>query len=121
MFWMDCFSLAHLLSLNFSVPYSQISGDYEYVKSALFQLAGRLRENFFSRIGYKGAKTGYSSCTAISSSSPDGIEASFSTQSAQLSRLSHIDELDHLGFVQGLQWEQVRVLLTSLWLSSCRC
>lgn len=81
------------------------------MKSALFQLAGRLRENFFSRIGYKGAKTGYSSCTAISSSSPGGIEAAFSTQSAQLSTLSHIDELDHLGFV-----EQVRVFPTSLWL-----
>ncbi|KAL1569698.1 KH domain-containing protein HEN4-like [Salvia divinorum] len=92
----------------------QITGDYENVKSALFQLAGRLRENFFSRIGYKGAGSRRSLYSAVSSSSPTGGEAAFSTQSAQLSRLSRIDELDHLGFVQksssswlpGLQWEQ---------------
>ncbi|KAH6822511.1 hypothetical protein C2S53_008988 [Perilla frutescens var. hirtella] len=91
----------------------QISGDYENVKSALFQLAGRLRDNFFSGMGYKGAGSRHSSYSAISSSSPNGREAPSSTQSMQLSRLSHIDELDHLGFVQksssslpGLQWEQ---------------
>lgn len=90
----------------------QISGDYENVKSALFQLAGRLRENFFSGIKYKGAGSRNSSYSTISNSSPNGREAPSSTQSAQLSRLSHIDELDHLGFVQksssfaGLQREQ---------------
>ncbi|XP_057783900.1 KH domain-containing protein HEN4-like [Salvia miltiorrhiza] len=92
----------------------QVSGDYENVKSALFQLAGRLRENFFSGMGYKGAGSKHSSYSAISSSSPTGGEAAFSTQSAQMSRLSCIDELDHLGFVHksntswlpGLQWEQ---------------
>ncbi|KAG6399890.1 hypothetical protein SASPL_141375 [Salvia splendens] len=92
----------------------QISGDYENVKSALFQLAGRLRENFFFRIGYKGAGSRHSLYSTVSSSIPTGGEAAFSTQSVQLSRLSHIDELDHLGFVQktssswlpGLQCEQ---------------
>ncbi|KAG6397536.1 hypothetical protein SASPL_143705 [Salvia splendens] len=92
----------------------QISGDYENVKSALFQLAGRLRANFFSRIGYKGVGSRHSLYPTVSSSIPTGGEAAFSTQSAQLSRFSHIDELDHLGFVQksssswlpGLQWEQ---------------
>lgn len=107
-------------------PYSQISGDYENVKSALFQLSGRLRENFFSGMGYKGAGNRHSSYSAMFCSSPNGSDAASSIQSAQLSRLSHIDELDHLGFVQkssssllpGLQWEQVRTFSMLLWLSS---
>ncbi|KAI3451262.1 hypothetical protein Pfo_007927 [Paulownia fortunei] len=85
----------------------QITSDYANVKGALFQVTGRLRENFFSEIP-KGAD-----CSAIPSSSPNVREAASSTQLAELPILSYI-EPDHLGFVQksssshlpGLQWDQ---------------
>ncbi|KAL0449502.1 UNVERIFIED_CONTAM: KH domain-containing protein HEN4 [Sesamum latifolium] len=75
----------------------QITGNYENVKSALFQVTGRLRQNLFSGAVPKGADWRHGSHSAIPSSSPDGRD---STRLVQLSRLSYIRQLDHLGFVQ---------------------
>ncbi|XP_011099966.1 KH domain-containing protein HEN4 isoform X2 [Sesamum indicum] len=78
----------------------QITGNYENVKSALFQVTGRLRQNLFSGAVPKGADWTHGSYSAIPSSSPDGRDAGSSAQLVQLSRLSYIRQLDHLGFVQ---------------------
>ncbi|KAG8383624.1 hypothetical protein BUALT_Bualt04G0033400 [Buddleja alternifolia] len=91
----------------------QITGEYENVKSALFQVTGKLRERFFSGPGPEGPDR-HCSSPAIPSSCPNGREAASSTRLSQLSRLPYIDQLDHLGFVQKssspdsrvLQWDQ---------------
>ncbi|KAK4417009.1 KH domain-containing protein HEN4 [Sesamum alatum] len=77
----------------------QITGNYENVKSALFQVTGRLRQNLFSGAVPKGADWMHGSYSAIPSSD-NGRDAGSSTQLVQLSRVSYIRQLDHLGFVQ---------------------
>ncbi|KAL0350195.1 UNVERIFIED_CONTAM: KH domain-containing protein HEN4 [Sesamum radiatum] len=78
----------------------QIMGNYENVKSALFQVTGRLRQNLFSGAVPKGADWRHGSYSPIPTSSPDGRDAGSSTELVQSSRLSYICQLDHLGFVQ---------------------
>ncbi|KAL2531284.1 RNA-binding KH domain-containing protein [Abeliophyllum distichum] len=77
----------------------QIIGEYVNVKSALFQVTGRLRENYFPRMGLKGAEHRHLSDSAMASSSPNGRVMDSSSQSQQLSRLSSVDQLDYPGFV----------------------
>ncbi|KAL0291177.1 UNVERIFIED_CONTAM: hypothetical protein Sangu_2543200 [Sesamum angustifolium] len=67
----------------------QIMGNYENVKSALFQVTGRLRQNLFSGAVPKGADWRHGSYSPIPTSSPDGRDASSSTELVQSSRLSY--------------------------------
>ncbi|CAI9780897.1 unnamed protein product [Fraxinus pennsylvanica] len=77
----------------------QIMGEYENVKSALFQVTGRLRENYFPRIGFNGSERMRSSDSATACSSSNGGVIDSSSQPEQLSRLSSVNQLDYLIFV----------------------
>lgn len=78
----------------------QIVGEHDSVKSALFQLTGRLREAFFSSLVSEEAvprNYPYSSCShgslhEIGTSMPSQLDHSFSS----------LDKMDHLGFVPNL-------------------
>ncbi|KAL7104277.1 hypothetical protein ACP275_08G234200 [Erythranthe tilingii] len=70
----------------------QITGNYENVKNAVFQLTGRLRESFFSE-----AECGHGSYSGIPRTNPNG------GGETKLSRLSYMDQI----------YESVRSRITS--------
>ncbi|CAA0831215.1 RNA-binding KH domain-containing protein [Striga hermonthica] len=78
----------------------QITGDSESVKAILFQLAGRLREYFFSEVGPEETENCSHESHQTTPSSPIGCSSATSTQLDQLSTLSSVDKLDPIGFVQ---------------------
>ncbi|XP_060184876.1 KH domain-containing protein HEN4-like isoform X1 [Lycium barbarum] len=81
----------------------QIIGELDNVKSALFQLTGRLREIFFSGMVSEGAVPRNKSCSTPSHSSQHEIGTSMPCQSDHLSSFSSLNQMDHLGFVPNLR------------------
>lgn len=74
----------------------QIIGEYENVKSALLQVTGRLRENYFPRMGF------HSSDSATACSSSNGRVIHSSSHPKQLTRLSSVNQLDYLRLYTSL-------------------
>ncbi|CAA2980036.1 KH domain-containing At4g18375 [Olea europaea subsp. europaea] len=71
----------------------QIIGEYENVKNALFQVTGRVRDNYFPRMGFNVSEHTHSSDPAMACSSSNGRVMDFSSQLEQLSRLSSVNQL----------------------------
>ncbi|KAK4367031.1 hypothetical protein RND71_014911 [Anisodus tanguticus] len=76
----------------------QIVGEHDNVKSAIFQLTGRLRETFFSSLVSEGAVPQNFSSSSHSHSSQHKIGTSMPSPMDQLSSFSSLDQMDHLGF-----------------------
>lgn len=80
----------------------QIVGEHDNVKSALFQLTGRLRKAVFSSLVPEGAVPINYSCSSCSHSSQHEVGTSMPSQSDHLSSFSSVNQMDHLSVVPNL-------------------
>ncbi|CAK9159933.1 unnamed protein product [Ilex paraguariensis] len=77
----------------------QIIGEYENVKSALFEITGRLRNNIFSSLVSDRAGVGRYSFSAIPDRIPHESGNTISPGSDQFSGRYPFHQVDHLGFL----------------------